>query len=71
VESLKEFKGILWGKIIVVYTDHKNLMQEALGLTSNRKYRWRLIIKECNPEIIRVPSRLNLEPSPGNDIVVS
>ena len=31
VEALKEFKGMLWGQRIVVYTDHKNLMQEALG----------------------------------------
>ena len=36
VEALKEFKGMLWGKQIVVYTDHKNLMQQVLGLTSNK-----------------------------------
>ena len=35
VETLKEFKGILWGQTITVYTDHKNLMQDALGLTSD------------------------------------
>jgi hypothetical protein len=27
VEALKEFKGMLWGQRIVVYTDHKNFMQ--------------------------------------------
>ena len=32
VETLKEFTGMLWGQKIVVYTDHKNLIQEALRL---------------------------------------
>jgi hypothetical protein len=32
VETLKEFKGMLWGRQLMVYTDHKNLMQNALGL---------------------------------------
>ena len=31
VEALKEFKGMLWGQQIVIYTDHKNLIQQALG----------------------------------------
>jgi hypothetical protein len=35
VETMKEFKGMLWGQQITVYTDHKNLMQDALGLTSD------------------------------------
>ncbi len=42
VETLKEFKGMLWGQDIKVYTDHKNLTRDALGLTSDRLYRWRL-----------------------------
>ena len=45
VETLKEFKGMLWGQRIVVYTDHKNLTRDALGLTSDRVYRWRLILE--------------------------
>eukprot|EP00804_Cyclotella_cryptica_P017936 CCRYP_001283-RA/>CCRYP_001283-RA protein AED:0.35 eAED:0.59 QI:0/0/0/1/0/0/3/0/343 len=36
VETLKEFKGMLWGHQITVYTNHKNLMQDDLGLTSDR-----------------------------------
>jgi hypothetical protein len=39
VETLKEFKGMLWGQDIKVYTDHKNLTRDALGLTSDRVYR--------------------------------
>jgi hypothetical protein len=38
VETLKEFKGTLWGQDIKVYTDHKNLTRDALGLTSDRVY---------------------------------
>jgi hypothetical protein len=36
VETLKEFRGMIWGQTIKVYTDHKNLTQDALGLTSDR-----------------------------------
>ena len=54
VETLKEFKGMLWGQNIVVYTDHKNLIQEALGQTSDRVYRWRLILEEYGPELIYI-----------------
>ncbi len=54
VETLKEFKGMLWGQDIKVYTDHKNLTRDALGLTSNRVYRWRLLLEENAPEIIYI-----------------
>ena len=35
-ETLKEFKGMLWGQSIKVYTDLTNLTTDALGLTSDR-----------------------------------
>eukprot|EP00804_Cyclotella_cryptica_P028112 CCRYP_010987-RA/>CCRYP_010987-RA protein AED:0.44 eAED:0.44 QI:0/0/0/1/0/0/2/0/282 len=54
VETLKEFKGMLWGQQISVYTDHKNLMQDALGLTSDRVYRWRLLLEEYGPTIVYI-----------------
>jgi hypothetical protein len=41
VETLKEFKGMLWGQYIKVYSDHKNLTRDALGLTSDKVYHWR------------------------------
>jgi hypothetical protein len=49
VETLKEFKGMLWGQQLTVYTDHKILMQDALGLTSDQVYRWRLLLEEYGP----------------------
>jgi hypothetical protein len=52
VEVLKEFKGMLWGQRVKVYTDHKNLMQKALGYTSDRVYRWRLLLEEFGPNIV-------------------
>jgi hypothetical protein len=39
VETLKEFKGMLFGQNVEVYTDHINLTRDALGLTSDRVYR--------------------------------
>ena len=43
---------MLWGQHIKVYTDHKNLLTDALGLTSDRVYRWRLLLEEYGPEIV-------------------
>ncbi len=54
VETLKEFKGMLWGQDIKVYTDHKNLTRDALGLTSDRVYCWWLLLEEYALEIIYI-----------------
>jgi hypothetical protein len=51
LECLKEFKGMLWGQKIIMYTDHKNLIQDSLGLTSDRIYRCRLLLEEYGPDI--------------------
>jgi hypothetical protein len=54
VEKLKEFKGMLWGQSIKVYTDHKKLTRDALGLASDRVYQWRLLLEEYAPEIVYI-----------------
>ncbi len=54
VKALKEFKGMLWGQDIKVYTDHKNLTRDGLGLTSDRVYHWQLLLEEYAPEIIYI-----------------
>jgi hypothetical protein len=38
VKTLKEFKGMLWGQNLKVFTDHANLMRDALGLTADQVY---------------------------------
>ncbi len=54
VETLKEFKEMLWGQDIKVYTDHKNLTRDALGLTSDWVFCWWLFLEEYAPEIIYI-----------------
>ncbi len=67
---------MLWGQRINVYTDHKNLTRDGLGLTSDRVARWRILLEEYAPEIIYIKgihntvadaiSRLDYDPkSPG------
>jgi hypothetical protein len=56
VEILKEFKGMLWGQNIKVFTDHANLMRDALGLTSDQVYQWRLLLEEYGPKIANIKS---------------
>ncbi len=54
VETLKELWGMLWGQTIKVYTDHKNLTQNALGLTSDRVNHWRLLLEEFALEFVYI-----------------
>ncbi len=51
---------MLWGQTIKVYTDHKNLARDALGLTSDRVYRWQLLLEEFTPEIVYIKGIHNL-----------
>ncbi len=51
VKTLKKFKGMLWGQSIKVYTDHANLIRDALGMTLDHVYQWRLLLEEYRPKI--------------------
>ncbi len=59
VKTLIEFKGMLWGQNIKVFTDHANLMGDALGLTSDQVYQWRLLLKEYGPKIVYIKGMHN------------
>jgi hypothetical protein len=58
VESLKCFRTMLLGHLIVVYTDHKNLTFEKFA--SDRVARWRLYVEEYGPELRYVPGENNI-----------
>jgi hypothetical protein len=60
VETLKEFKGMFWAQRITVHTGHKNLMQDALGLTSDGVYCWRLLLEEFGPTIVYIKDICNM-----------
>ena len=49
VATLKEFRNILLGNQITVYTDHKNITSKFFN--TECAMRWRLILEEFGPEI--------------------
>jgi len=53
-ETLKKLKGMLWGQRIKVFIDHKHLIQDALGFTSDHVYRWRSLLEEYYPSIMHI-----------------
>jgi hypothetical protein len=53
-KGLKEFKEMLQGQNIKVFTDHANLMRDALGVTLNQVYQWRLLLEEYGPKIVYI-----------------
>ncbi len=50
VKTLKEFRG----QSRKVYTDHSNLIRDALGMTSDHVYQWRLLLEEYKPKIVYI-----------------
>ncbi len=54
VKTLKEFKGMLWGQNIKVFTDHANITRDAPGSTSDQVYQWRLLLEEYGPKIVYI-----------------
>ena len=77
VETLKEFRNILLGHQITVYTNHKNLTYKIFN--TERVMRWRLILEEFGPELKYIKGENNviadtlsrLEKSDNQDILLS
>ena len=76
VEVLKEYRPILWGAKINIYTDHINLTRQTIS--SNRIMTWRMLCEEFSPvfHYIKGPdniiadalSRLHFEEKKGSSI---
>ena len=58
VETLKEFRNILLGQKIRVYTDHQNLTYKQFN--SSRVMRWSLLIEEFGPELVYIKGQKNI-----------
>jgi hypothetical protein len=58
VETLKEFRNILLGQKITVYTDHKNLIYN--DLQTDRVLRWRLLLEEYSVDIKYIKGVTNI-----------
>ena len=58
VETLKEYRNILFGHKIIVYTDHKNLTYK--NSSTEHVTCWRLLLEEFNPEFNDVLGSSNI-----------
>ena len=58
VETLKEFKNILLGQQIEIWTDHKNLTYTKFN--TDRVMRWQLVIEEFGPELLYIKGSKNI-----------
>ena len=58
VESLKEFRNILFGHQIIIHTDHENLTFKVFN--SERVMRWRLYIEEYSPDLRYIKGSKNV-----------
>ena len=58
VETLKEFRNILFGQKIRIFTDHQNLTYK--NFNTDRVMRWRLLIEEYGPELVYIKGEHNV-----------
>ena len=58
VETFKEFRTILMGHEINVFTDHKNLTSKTYN--NSRVIRWRMVLEEFGPNLVYIPGKANI-----------
>jgi transposase InsO family protein len=58
VETLKEFRNILLGQRITIFTDHQNLTWK--NFNTERVMRWRLILEEYGPTLKYIKGEHNI-----------
>jgi len=58
VMTLKEYRSMLLGADISIYSDHRNL--SFTGLNTQRVLRWRSMIEEFAPKIYYIPGKENV-----------
>ena len=58
VETLKEYRSMLLGADITIYTDHKNLTFE--NFNTQRVLRWRCFIEDFSPKLVYLQGKLNV-----------
>jgi len=58
VETLKEYRNILLGQTIKVFTDHKNLVYKHFN--TERVMRWRLLLEEFGPQLTYIKGANNI-----------
>ena len=58
VETLKEYRNILLGHEIEVFTDHKNLTFKQFN--TERVMRWRLLVEEFGPKLTYIKGERNI-----------
>ena len=60
IECLKQFRNILFGYEIIVYSDHKNLVRAATISKSQRVMHWQLLLEEFAPNIHHISGEENV-----------